>query len=128
MEEKNQLPFAVDDDLSEDKLRALLHFAQEMKAELDELDYKVSFDMSSTQDKVELAKDVIAMNNTGSGYILLGVADDGTPNGLSKEQYEALDPTPLYNKVNEYATPASSYGERRQLSRPGQAWQCRTCF
>lgn len=105
MEKKAQLPFAADDDLSEDKLRTLLDFAQERKAELDELDYKVSFDMSSTQDKVELAKDVIAMNNTGSGYIPLGVADDGTLIGLSKEQYDALDLTPLSNKVNEYATP-----------------------
>jgi len=105
MEEKIQLPFAVDDDLSEDKVRTLLHFAQERKAELDELDYKTSFDMSSRRDKVELAKDVIAMNNTSSGYILLGVADDGMPKGLSKEQYDTLDPTPLSNKVNEYATP-----------------------
>lgn len=105
MEDKDQLPIAIDDDLSEDKLRTLLEFAQERKAELNEVDYKVSFDMASTQDKVELAKDVIAMNNTGSGYILLGVEDDGAPIGLSQEQYDALDPTPLSNKVNEYAIP-----------------------
>ena len=105
MEEKNRLRFVVDDDLSEDKLRTLLHFAQEMKAELDELDFKGSFDMSGTPDKVELAKDVVAMNNTRGGYILLGVANDGTPVGLSKEQYDNLDPTPLSNKVNEYAIP-----------------------
>ncbi len=92
---------SVDEDLSEAKLQTLL----DLKHERAELDYKEAFDSASTKDKVELAKDVLAMANTNGGYLVLGVRDDGTPVGLSTDQYEQLDGSTLANKVNAYCRP-----------------------
>lgn len=96
-----RIPVDVDEDLSEGKLRMLL----DLKEERSELDYKEAFDNSSTRDKVELAKDVLAMANTNGGYLVLGVRDDGTPVGLSRDQYEQLGGSNLANKVNAYCRP-----------------------
>jgi hypothetical protein len=64
----------VDGLLSDEKLAQLLA----LRAEYPELDYKRTIDLSTTQGRVELAKDVAAMQ-VRAGYIIVGVADDGTP-------------------------------------------------
>lgn len=96
-----RIPVVVNEDLSEDKLRSLL----DLKEERTELDYKEAFDSSNPKDKVELAKDAIAMANTNGGYLILGARDDGTPAGLSRDQYDGLDGSKLSNKISAYCRP-----------------------
>jgi len=61
----------VNHQLSEKKLKELLSFKFESEA----LEYKVSFDLESHREVVELAKDILAIANSGGGHIVVGVED-----------------------------------------------------
>jgi hypothetical protein len=69
-------PVVLDGIVSDEKLAELLA----LQAEYPELDYKEALDLTETGSKIELAKDIGAMQVLG-GYILLGVDDDGVPVG-----------------------------------------------
>src|SRR6266540_7070461 len=65
----------VDGDLSEAKLRTLIA----RNGEEDVLDYKRSYDLAgskATKDKLEAARDIVAMANTRGGYIVIGIDED----------------------------------------------------
>lgn len=66
----------VDGIVSDEKLAELLA----LQAEYPELDYKSTVDLSTTEGKVELAKDVGAMQVRG-GYIVVGVDNNGALTG-----------------------------------------------
>src|SRR4051794_14306032 len=76
-------PVVVDGIVTDEKVAELLG----LQAEYPELDYKTAIDLASTEGKVELAKDVGALQARG-GYILIGVNGDGTPSG----QLDGADP------------------------------------
>jgi hypothetical protein len=67
-------PVVVDGIVSDEKLAELLA----LQAEYPELDYKRSLNLSTTEDAVELAKDIGAMQVRG-GYIVIGVDAHGAP-------------------------------------------------
>jgi hypothetical protein len=69
-------PVVVDGIVSDEKLADLLA----RQAEYPELDYKTTIDLTTTEGKVELAKDVGAMQ-VGGGYIVGGVDCNGRPTG-----------------------------------------------
>lgn len=69
-------PVVVDGIVSDEKLAELLA----LQAEYPELDYKGAIDLSTTEGKVELAKDVGAMQVRG-GYIVAGVDNSGALTG-----------------------------------------------
>ena len=87
---------------SEDHLKRLdeyLYAPGEMAA----LDYKSSFDPGSNHDWCELIKDFVAMANSGGGVVIIGVNDDGSPNGQGIQNVCDLDPSDVYNKIEKYA-------------------------
>src|SRR5581483_2223684 len=51
---------------------------------------------------VELVKDLVAMANSGGGFILVGINDDGLPSGLDVSTVLRLDPAHLTDKVYRY--------------------------
>lgn len=60
------------------------------------LDYKIECDLSATGGKVELAKDVAAMQVEG-GFIVVGADDHGSPiRGLSPDEEKLLDEATLH--------------------------------
>jgi hypothetical protein len=59
------------DPISLERLQSLLDSPTESAA----LDFKETLDLSHARDRVEFAKDVLAMANTGGGHILVGVED-----------------------------------------------------
>jgi hypothetical protein len=69
-------PVVVDGVLSDEKLAELLA----LRTEYPELDYKATIELESTEGRVELAKDIGAMEVRG-GYIIGGVDGHGTPTG-----------------------------------------------
>jgi len=69
-------PVVVDGLVSDERLSELAA----LQAEYPELDYKSRIDLATTEGKVELAKDVGAMQVRG-GYIVVGVDDQGQPTG-----------------------------------------------
>lgn len=58
-------------ELSLDRLMSLL----DSPCETGTLDFKETADLTHCRDRVELAKDVLAMANSGGGYIVIGVED-----------------------------------------------------
>jgi len=79
-------PVVVDGIVSDEKLAELLR----RQTEYPELDYKATIDLSTTAGRVELAKDVAAMQVRG-GYIIGGVDNHGVPTGL----LDGLDSRPF---------------------------------
>src|SRR5436309_2824290 len=59
--------------------------------ETEKLDFKERLDLANSRDRVELAKDVLAMANRGGGYIVIGIEDKTRRKvGISRELSEAL--------------------------------------
>jgi hypothetical protein len=88
----------VDGVLSDEKLSELLTG----RTEYHNLDFKRECDISSTRDKVELAKDIGAMGVAGA-YILIGVNDDGSLSGtLDGVDTRAFDEASLRQKLSRY--------------------------
>jgi hypothetical protein len=82
----------VEPDVSEEKLRQLLAEGHESES----LDYKESLNLEETVDRVELAKDVAAMQVDG-GFIVIGTNSHGRPTGrLDPAKAGLLDESKLH--------------------------------
>jgi len=71
-------------------------------AEKDDVDFKSTFDPNSNRDWLELIKDIAAFANSGGGYVLVGISDDGTPSGNDVSGLLAVDPADLANRLHKY--------------------------
>lgn len=91
-------PVVVEPELSPLKVRELLTLGRESA----KLDFKRGYDPSSTAEKVEIVKDLVAMANTAGGYIVVGVADDGTLIGLSHADSQVIDEATVRAQVAGY--------------------------
>jgi Putative DNA-binding domain len=81
-------------DLSPAALKILIR----SKAECEWLDFKVRLDLAHDKQLCDFAKDVLAMRNTGGGYIVIGVQDvTWEPVGMDKPL--ALDSKQLRDKL-----------------------------
>jgi len=70
--------------------------------ETSDVDFKSAFDPASLRDWLELIKDVAAFANSGGGYILVGLNDDGSPSNTDVSALLAVDPADLGNRVYKY--------------------------
>ncbi len=91
-------PVVVEALLTAAKVQELIELGRESA----KLDYKRSFDLTSTRDAVELTKDAVAMANTAGGYIVLGVEDDGGVVGFNPGRGARLDEATLRKKVGKF--------------------------
>jgi predicted HTH transcriptional regulator len=66
------------------------------------LDYKEFLNPSDTLHKIELVKDLVAMANTAGGYVVVGVADDGTLRGMSATEIGHIDEATIRAQVDAY--------------------------
>lgn len=69
-------------------------------AETNDVDFKATFNSASSRDWLELIKDIAAFANSGGGYILVGVNDDGTPSGHDVSDLLAVDSADLANRLH----------------------------
>jgi hypothetical protein len=77
--------------------------ALQAKRESKSVDFKRTFDPTQASDWCELVKDIVAIANSGGGYIIVGVEDDGTPGPAGAcEPLLTLDPAVLTDKVAKY--------------------------
>jgi predicted HTH transcriptional regulator len=73
-----------------------MHRALEAKRESKTIDFKRTFNPDQGADWCELVKDIVAMANSGGGYIIVGVNDDGSSAGDAYcEALLGLDPAQL---------------------------------
>ncbi|MBM4208197.1 MAG: ATP-binding protein [Gammaproteobacteria bacterium] len=71
-------------------------------SESDDIDFKSSFDASSLRDWLEILKDIAAFANSGGGYILIGLNNDGTPSNSDISGLLAVDPADLGNRIHKH--------------------------
>jgi len=73
------------------------------KRESKGIDFKRSFDPQNAGEWCELLKDVVAMANSGGGYILVGVENDGSlASPGSAGAFLSLDPAQITDKLAKY--------------------------
>lgn len=90
----------VEPDLTPQKIAELLGRGRESA----KLDYKLTYDPSDTTARVELAKDVMAMSNTAGGYLVIGVSDDRTAEGLTEAAAGSIDEATIRAQVAGYTS------------------------
>lgn len=72
------------------------------EGEHDWVDFKREFDPGSAAAWCEVVKDVVAMANSGGGFIVIGLNDDGTPSGSDIQAALAIDPAVVVDKIRKY--------------------------
>lgn len=89
-----------------------------LKTENKNLDYKefLNWSANSTEDKLSIVKDILAMSNTqDGGKIIFGVKDgDYSFVGLNKSEYESFDPTKLNDFLHKHCDPQTSCAVYKQ--------------
>jgi hypothetical protein len=66
------------------------------------VDFKREFDPSSAASWCEIVKDIVAMANSGGGFIVIGLENDGLPSTAKIDAAIALDPATITDKVRKY--------------------------
>ncbi len=105
------------DVLSEESLKRLVDASEERS----DLDYKLTLDLSTKHDMVELIKDVAATANTQGGFIILGVNDAFEPVGMARQRLEAIRIEDIHNKVSAYLYPSVD-GVRFKVFQIDERW------
>jgi predicted HTH transcriptional regulator len=82
------------DDLTSEALNA--------EGETGEVEFKETFDTSSTGAWCEIIKDIVAIANSGGGVIVFGLDDDGNPSGEDIQDVSDLDPAKISDKITKY--------------------------
>ena len=70
--------------------------------ELDELDFKQAFNPNAPGDWLELIKDIVAVSNSGGGYVVIGCLNNGHAVGVQPQLLPALDSAVIDAKVFNY--------------------------
>jgi|GEM_PF-2220673 len=87
--------------LPDDHIRDLIRFGNESR----DLDYKREFDISDAKARASIAKDVIAMSNSGGGNIVIGIEETESGfkrTGLTPEQAQPLEATKINDALQTY--------------------------
>lgn len=66
------------------------------------VDFKREFDPASPAAWCEIVKDVVAMANSGGGFVVIGLNDDGTLSGRDIQAALAVDPAVVVDKIRKY--------------------------
>ena len=104
--------------LRSDPDEALIHLGTESES----LEYKGTIDLQDKSKRAALAKDIIAMANSGGGTIIAGVEEPSLgrfiPRGLSENELTVLEPAKLNASVRPYLDPPITVAARRLRSGP----------
>lgn len=73
-----------------------------VEGEHDWVDFKREFDPRSPAAWCEMVKDIVAMANSGGGFVVIGVEDDGQAASTDIQSALQLDPAILTDKVRKY--------------------------
>jgi len=85
------------------------------------VEFKEKFDLAERQDWCEIIKDIVAMANTGGGYILFGVKKDGSASDWNPTPLCTLDPAQLTDKIAAYTGEQFSEFDVQEAERAGRA-------
>lgn len=71
-------------------------------AETAQVDFKSAFNPGDKGELLEVVKDIVAMANSGGGYILFGLKDNGTPSAADLSALAGLDPAKVTDAIYKY--------------------------
>ncbi len=80
----------------------IIRLAENSDKENKFVDFKSELDTTSALAWCEVAKDLIAMANSGGGILVFGVNDDGTHSRFNSNIILTLDPTLISEKISRY--------------------------
>ena len=66
------------------------------------LDFKRAFNPASSEEWLEIIKDIVAMANSGGGVILIGVNNNGSPSDFDIDCVLSIDPATITDKIYKY--------------------------
>lgn len=66
------------------------------------VDFKRSFNPASSEEWLEIIKDIVAMSNSGGGVILIGVNDNGLSSDFDIDCVLSTDPATITDKIYKY--------------------------
>lgn len=72
------------------------------KRESKHVEFKESFDPAASADWCELIKDIVAIGNSGGGYLVFGLDSRGQPVRVDLTALAAVDPAHIVDKVGKY--------------------------
>lgn len=98
----------------------LVQKALSAKRESKYIEFKQSFDTSSTREWCEIIKDIVSIANSGGGVLLFGVDSHGNPCSSDLSSISALDPADVANKISKYIGPFELAVELRELTKDGE--------
>jgi hypothetical protein len=81
------------------------------------IEFKEAFEPNSQASWCELAKDVVAIANSGGGIIIFGLTSSGEPSGEPVQGIRDTDPADIANKISKYTGPVDLEFEIRQLEK-----------
>lgn len=91
----------------------------EMGYENSQLDYKGNIELESRFGRASLAKDIIAMANSGGGNIVIGVEEERPgkfiPKGLENRDADDLEKTKVWSKIRGYLDPEFEFNVIRTV-------------
>lgn len=76
--------------------------ASNIKAEIEELDFKEIYKISDAQSKIEFVKDIVAFANSKGGYIIFGVTKSYEWNGLDERSDSDVDEANISNILDSF--------------------------
>jgi predicted HTH transcriptional regulator len=76
-----------------------LESALSRSTETADVDFKSSVDVSALRDWLELIKDIVAFANSGGGYVLVGLDDNGLPSNCCVDLLLSVDQADFGNKL-----------------------------
>jgi hypothetical protein len=83
------------------------------------VEFKQSFDPSSPRELCELAKDMVAIANSGGGVVVFGLDSVGMPTGESTDSVMAIDPADMLNRIAKYTGPVDFEFQTLSLEKEG---------
>lgn len=84
------------------------------------VEFKETFDPGSAGEWCELVKDIVAIANSGGGYLLFGVKRNGVPSGWDPKPVLDLDPAHITDKVKAYTGEEFSEFEMQEAVKSDQ--------
>ena len=84
------------------------------------VEFKEKLEINQAQDWCEVIKDIVAIANSGGGWLLIGVKRDGSPSGWDVTPILNLDPAQITDKMAKYTDEQFADFEIQEAEKRGQ--------
>jgi predicted HTH transcriptional regulator len=83
------------------------------------IDFKEKLDISQAGEWCEIVKDIVAIANSGGGWILIGAKNDGSPSKADVTEVSTMDPAQITDKIFKYTGEQFSDFDIQEIEKNG---------